>query len=246
MARLTAAYTSVVASGCLMSDKSCGAALWELEEAGYVEYHPCVPDIDSHLGGAQRLSSQGSHKRKGGEPRPYWRIRRAGLSAALRAWGVPADARFAYRTERHRLLDGTHRRRTRQWPAWLRKALPHADIYAGWSEVAIPRLRGYPDALVWGRMQGVETWFWLEVESGTFSRRLLLEKTVNRWLKATEYTRAVGVHLVFVFLAMPWVRKAARLAFADVPAHSAVVVADWSQGNFGRLPYPKWGEVVFE
>ena len=45
---------------------------------------------------------------------------------------------------------------------------------------------------------------------------------------------------------MPWVREAARLAFADVPSHSAVIVADWSRNNFGQLPYPKWGEVVFE
>ena len=42
------------------------------------------------------------------------------------------------------------------------------------------------------------------------------------------------------------VREAARLAFTDVPSHSAVVVADWSRSNFGQLPYPKWGEVVFE
>ena len=246
MARLTAAYTSEVASGCLMSDTTCRAALWELEEAGYVEYHPGDQYIDSHLMSAQRLSSQGLHTKRGEEPRPYWRIRRPGLSAALRAWGVPPDAQFAYRTERNRLLDSTHRRRSRQWPAWLRKALPHADIFAGWSEVGISQLRTNPDALVWGRMHGVETWFWLEVESGKSSRKLILDKTVTRWLKAMEYTKAVGVHLVFVFLAMPWVREAARLAFVDVPAHTAVVVADWSRDNFGRLPYPKWGEVVFE
>lgn len=246
MARLTAAYTSEVASGCLMSDTTCRMALWELEKAGYVEYHPCDPYIDSHLISAQRLSSQGLHNRKGEEPRPYWRIRRPGLSAALRAWGIPPDAEFVRRTERNRLLDSTHRRRSRQWPAWLRKALPHADIFAGWSEVGISQLRTNPDALVWGKIHGVETWFWLEVESGKSSRKLILDKTVTRWLKATEYTRAVGVHLVFVFLAMPWVRDAARLAFADVPVHSAVIVADWGRNNFGRLPYPKWGEVVFE
>ena len=107
-------------------------------------------------------------------------------------------------------------------------------------------MRTNPDALVWGKIHGVETWFWLEVESGKSSRKLILDKTVTRWLKAMEYTKAVGVHLVFVFLAMPWVRDAARLAFVDVPAHTAVVMADWGKDNFGRLPYPKWGELVFE
>jgi hypothetical protein len=124
--------------------------------------------------------------------------------------------------------------------------LPHAEIYAGWSEVGIPQLRTNPDALVWGKMYGVETLFWLEVESGKSSRKLILDKTVTRWLKATRYAQAVGMHLVFVFLAMPWVRDAARLAFADVPPHSAVVIADWSRSNFGQLPFSKWGEVVFE
>jgi hypothetical protein len=245
MTRLVAAYTGEVASGCLISDTTCRAALWELEKAGYVEYK-CDPYIDSHLISAQRLASQGSKKKKNEEPRPYWRIRRPGLSAALRAWGVPPEAEFGRRTERTRLLDSTHRRRSRQWPAWLQKAFPHANIYAGWSEVGISALRSNPDALAWGRMHGVETLFWLEVESGKSSRKLILDKTVTRWLKATGYARAVGVHLVFVFLAMPWVREAARLAFTDVPPHSAVVVADWSRSNFGQLPYSKWGEVVFE
>lgn len=243
MTRLVAAYTSEVASGCLMSDTTCRAALWELERAGYVEYHISDPYIDSHLLSTQRLASQGTRNE---EPRPYWRIRRPGLSASLRAWGVPPEAEFGRRRERIRLLDSTHRRRSRQWPAWLRKAFPHADIFAGWSEVGIPDLPINPDALAWGKMDGVETLFWLEVESGKSSRKLILDKTVSRWLKATAYAKAVGVHLVFVFLAMPWVREAARLAFSDVPAHSAVVVADWSKSNFGQLPYSKWGEVVFE
>jgi hypothetical protein len=65
-------------------------------------------------------------------------------------------------------------------------------------------------------------------------------------LKATGYAEAVGVHLVFVFLAMPWVRHAARLAFMDVPETCAVIIADWSRRHFGQLPFPKWGEAVVE
>ena len=244
MARLTAAYTNEVASCCMIEDRACRSALWELEKRGYIEYHENDTHIDSHLSSARQRSSKGEKKQV--DIWPYWRIRRPGLSAALRAWGVPAGAVFSNRSEKNRLLDSVHRRRSRQWPKWVSKALSHAEIYAGWSEVGIPGLKANPDALAWGRIQGFETLFWLEVESGHSSKNSILDKTTVRWLKANGYAQAIEVHLVFVFLAMPWVRDAARLAFMDVPRTSAVIIADWSRQNFGRLPFPKWGEVVFE
>ena len=244
MARFTAAYTNEVASCCMIDDGACRNALWELEKRGYVEYHENDTYIDSHFSTARQRSSKGEKKET--DVWPYWRIRRPGLSAALRAWGVPAGAVFSNRSERNRLLDSVHRRRSRQWPKWVSKALPHAEIYAGWSEVGIPGLRANPDALAWGNIQGVETLFWLEVESGHSSKNLILDKTTVRWLKATGYAEAVGLNLIFVFLAMPWVRDAARLAFIDVPKTSAVIIADWSRQNFGKLPFPKWGEVAIE
>lgn len=242
MARLTVAYTNEVASSSIIKDRACRTALGELEKHGYVEYHKNDTYIDSHLSSFRQRSSRGEKKDE--DVWPYWRIRRPGLSAALRAWGVPAGEVFGYRSERNRLLDSVHRRRSRQWPKWLSKALPHAEIFAGWSEVGIPGLKANPDALAWGMLQGHETLFWLEVESGHSSKNLILDKTTVRWLKAAGYADAVGVHLVFVLLAMPWVRDAARLAFMDVPKTSAVIVADWSRQNFGHLPFPKWGEVV--
>ena len=244
MARLTAAYTNEVASSCMIEDRACRSALWELEKRGYVEYHKNDSYIDSHLSSARQRSSKG--ERKNEDIWPYWRIRRPGLSAALRAWGVPAGEVFGYRSERNRLLDSVHRRRSRQWPKWVSKALPHAEIFAGWSEVGIPGLKANPDALAWGKLQGHETLFWLEVESGKSSKHLILDKTTVRWLKADGYADAVGVRLVFVLLAMPWVRDVARLSFMDVSKTCAVIVADWSRQNFGHLPFPKWGEAVIE
>jgi hypothetical protein len=244
MARLTAAYTNEVASSCLIENRACRNALRELEKKGYVEYHPNDTYIDSHLSSARQKSSKGERKEE--DIWPYWRIRRPGLSVALRAWGVPSGAVFGNRSERNRLLDSVHRRRSRQWPKWVSKALPHAEIYAGWNEVGIPGLKANPDALAWGKLDGFETLFWLEVESGHSSKNLILDKTTVRWLKATGYADAVGVRLVFVFLAMPWVRDAARLAFIDVPKTCAVIVADWSRQNFGHLPFPKWGETIVE
>jgi len=243
LARLTVAYTNEIARYCLINEAYCLESLRELESLRYIE-HCDDPLIDFHLVTARQKSSMGSVKDK--DIRPYWRIRRPGVSAALRRWGVPAGVPFDFRLERNKLLDSPHRRRSRQWPTWVKKALPHANIYAGWSEVSIPGARANPDSLAWGDINGVETLFWMEVESGKSSRQLILDKTITRWRKAVTYTNYVGVHLVFVFLGMPWVRNAARLVFMDVPKSCAVVVADWSKENFGQLPYPKWGEVVFE
>jgi hypothetical protein len=103
-----------------------------------------------------------------------------------------------------------------------------------------------PDALAWGRIHGVETLFWLEVESGRFTHRRLGEKMAVRWMKAQGYAGAVGVHLIFALLAMPWVRESARTAFTDISANCAVIISSWNRVNFGKLPYPKWGEAVVD
>lgn len=114
MARLVAAYTNEVASTCLIEDRACRNALWELEKQGYVKYHENDNNIDSHLSMVRQRVSQ--KEKNAQEVWPYWTIRRPGLSVALRVWGVPAGADFRYRTERNRLLDSIHRRRSRQWP----------------------------------------------------------------------------------------------------------------------------------
>jgi hypothetical protein len=243
LARLTVGYTNEIARYCLMNETYCLQALRELESLSYVE-HCEDSNIDFHLMTAKQRSSMGSENEK--EHKPYWKIRRPGVSAALREWGVPAGIPFEFRAERNLLLDSAHRRRSRQWPTWVKKALPHANIYAGWSEVSIPGARSNPDSLAWGEINGHETLFWMEVESGKSSRQLILNKTIARWEKAVIYANYVGVRLVFAVLGMPWVRNAARLAFMDVPPTCAVVISDWSKENFGQLPYPKWGEVVFE
>lgn len=242
MARLVSAYTNEVANTSLINRTYCLDALRELESEGYVEYHEHDPYIDAHIVRARGRSSKGEKKEK--DIHPYWRIRRPGVSAALRLWGVPAGGKFACRSERIKLFDSIHRRRSRQWPSWVKEALPHARIYAGWSEVGIPGLRATPDALAWGELNGIETLFWMEVESGKSSRKLILDKTISRWQKAVTYANHIGVNLIFSFLGMPWVRNAARMAFVDVPDSCAVIVADWRKGSFGNMPYPKWGEVV--
>lgn len=245
MACFTVAYTNEVVCSLMISERTARASLKILESRGLIEHHPNDGNIDDHLLAAKpRLSAPKPPKMWNGNYWPYWRIRRPGVSAALRAWGVPVGKGFKYHLEKNRLLNSPHRRRSRQWPTWLRRALPHAEIYAGWNEVSMPEIKARPDALAWGKIHGLETLFWLEVETGNLSRTRIEQQTAIRWLKATHYADAVGVRLVFVLLSMPYVQEAARLAFAEVPPNCAVILSGWNRLDFGTLPYPKWGEVV--
>ncbi len=248
MTCLTSAYNNEIACGLMVDERTSRKALKQLAASGYVEFHPNDGNIDCHLVDAKaRIAVKGRKSTKwNGDHWPYWRIKRRGVTAALRVWGVPAGGRFDYHREKNRLLNSLHRRRSRQWPKWVSLALPHARIYAGWNEVTIPGLDVRPDALAWGTLQNAETLFWLEVESGSGSGRRIEDLNGIRWEKATGYAQATGMRLVFVLLGQPWVREVARLAFSDVPPTCAAIIASWNKFNFGKLPFPKWGEVVVE
>jgi hypothetical protein len=231
LARADCAYTAEVASLVNFSRTTTRKALHTLAASGYLQ-----------------LIEAGKY--------PFWKIRRPGLSIALRSWGLPPGCAFRGRKERgrsacqerevfvpkkRRTSAGRHRRTARLWPAWLRRAWPHAQIWAGWSEVPCGRSR--PDALCWGRLDGHETLFWLEVEGGNTSREILREKTIRRVNRALVYARGFSVKLVFVFLGPPWVRQEGVKVFYDLPDDVAVVIEDWKA--FGELPVPEWGKVTW-
>ncbi len=171
--------------------------------------------------------------------RPIWQVKRKGTSLALRSWRVSGGVKFSAYKERRRNPDGKHRRTSRLFMASMRKSWRGTQIWTGWSEVQIPGIRTAPDALAWGRFDGHETLFWLEVESGGTSGKKILERSAKRFQKAILYAKENGVHLVFVLLGRPWVGRAARLAFVGVPENVAVIVADWKK--FGKIPIPHWG-----
>lgn len=248
IACFTAAYNNEIACSLMIGENVSRRALKTLATRGYIEYHANDGNIDSHLIEAKsRLATKGRKNTKwNGDHWPYWKIKRQGVSAALRAWGVPAGVGFREHREKNRLLNSRHRRRSRQWPRWVSLALPHAEIYAGWDEVSILGIHARPDALAWGKIQGAETLFWLEVETGSVAWWRIEEQTAIRWAKATTYAEAVGVHLVFVILGQRWVQEAARRACTDVPPTCAAILSSWNRLKFGQLPYPKWGEVVVE
>jgi hypothetical protein len=93
-------------------------------------------------------------------------------------------------------------------------------------------------------LDGYETLFWLEVESGNSSSRVLRNKTLRRVNQALVYARGFQLRLVFALLGPPWVRREGVKVFHNLPDDIAVVLEDWKA--FGELPVPEWGRVRWE
>lgn len=242
LARLHKGYTTEIAAlvgSGIDAARKLLRLLVEKECAVYVSDHvtPAKPKQVALIGEKEIGRVNPAEKKS----YPFWQITRKGTSIALRSWGLPPDYYFPQRKEYRTPMDSRHRRVARQWPAWVRKAWSHAEVWAGWSEVYLKNLAATPDALAWGRLDGHETLFWLEVESGHSSRQLIQKKMARRLSQASAYADTMKIRLVFVLLAMPWVQEAARSALASIPETVAVVTGDWK--GFGRLPVVEWGKI---
>jgi hypothetical protein len=180
------------------------------------------------------------------DPVPLWHLTRQGTSVALRSWGVPKTVTFdrKYREEQFtNLIPSNHRTKARMWPAWLKAAWPHAEIWTGWAEVKLPKpLKTVPDALAWGRIQGFETLFWLEVGDDHKRKSDIEDNMRIRLRNALILAKRTNVRLVFAFLGPNWVQDAASWAFERLPPEVGVVMAGWTK--FGELPVLEWGRVM--
>jgi len=175
---------------------------------------------------------------------PYWMWHptRKGVSAALRSWGASKGVDFSGMKELSQHLIGTsHRTNSRRWLAWLRSAYPHAEIWTGWSEVKIPGTSVRPDALAWGRIQGFETVFWLEVGDDHKKRRKIEEITKKRLSEAWRFCRETGTRLVYASISLNWVHEAVAWTCTSLPVGVAVILGDRRMA--GRLPSVEWGRV---
>lgn len=173
---------------------------------------------------------------------PSWHLTRKGLSLALRSWGAPRNTAFNSRVEENRYQIGSeHRTVARVWPAWLKSAWSQADIWTGWSELGIPGLSVIPDGLAWGRIQGYETLFWLEVGDEHKSKKEIETNTGTRLQEALKLSRRTGMRLVYTQLSTNWVHEAARWACVNLEPDVAVAMGD--QKRFGELPVIEWGNM---
>ena len=175
---------------------------------------------------------------------PLWHLRSKGLSLALRSWEIPKGIEFTSRKEENLQQIGyEHRRISRVWSVWLKSAWPHAEIWTSWCEVRIPDLSVIPDGLAWGRIQGYETLFWLEVGDGHKERNEITEITTKRLDQARKLCQRTGVRLVYAQLSTNWVHEAARWACVDLPHEVAVVMENLRR--FGKLPMLEWGQINY-
>jgi len=226
--RIREGYTKEIMSLTGFGKWKTHKRLEDLAEQGFVSYHAKSP--------------------KDWNPKeqyyPIWQVKRKGTSLALRSWRVSSGVKFSAYKERRKNPNSKHRRTSRLFMDSMRKSWRGTQIWTGWSEVQIPGMRTAPDALAWGRFDGHETLFWLEVESGGTSGKRIMERNAKRFQKAILYAKENDVHLVFALLAKRWAGQSARLAFVGVPENVAVVVADWKL--FGELIVPQWGRSLVE
>ncbi|MBI4760411.1 MAG: hypothetical protein HZC39_16125 [Chloroflexi bacterium] len=176
---------------------------------------------------------------------PYWMWHptRKGVSAALRSWGASKGVDFSGVKELNQHLIGTpHRANSRRWLAWLRSAYPLTEIWTGWTEVQLPEISVRPDALAWGRIQGFETMFWLELGDEHKKRMEIQRITRIRLASALEFCQQTGVRLVYAQISPKWVQKAVGMALSPLPPDMAAVTA--STRRFGKLPTVEWGAIT--
>jgi hypothetical protein len=177
------------------------------------------------------------------DPYPMWHPTRKGVSAALRSWGASKGVDFSNIKELHPdKICTPHRNISRRWLAWLRSAYPLTEIWTGWTEVQLPEISVRPDALAWGRIQGFETLFWLELGDGHKKRIEIQRITRIRLASALEFCQQTGIRLVYAQISPPWVQKAVGMVLGPLPPDMAAVTA--STRRFGKLPTVEWGSIT--
>ncbi|NOH00509.1 MAG: hypothetical protein QY332_21815 [Anaerolineales bacterium] len=174
---------------------------------------------------------------------PYWMWHptRKGVSVALRSWGASNGVDFSGVKELNPHLIGTsHRTNSRRWTAWLRSAYPQVEIWTGWTEVQLPEIFVRPDALAWGRIQGFETLFWLEIGDEHKKRKQIEKITRIRLASALKFCQETGARLVYTQISPPWVQDSVRWACNQLAQDTAVIIGNVRK--FGKLPVIEWGK----
>lgn len=161
-----------------------------------------------------------------------WQIRTKGLRIAHRSWKIPKGAHFAAYRREHRYAGERHRRVARMWRTWLEAAYHGIEIWECWTEV--PVHYGIPDALAWGTHHGQERLFWLEVDTGHSSKKIMKRNYERRLKIAYQHSCRWGIPIVFCIMGPPWVVDAFWHFGVNQYRGMAVIGHDWRE--FGLLP----------
>lgn len=168
-----------------------------------------------------------------------WEIGREGLRVAQRSWNIPKSVHFARYRHEFRYAGEKHRRVARMWRSWLEKAYRKVEIWECWTEV--PVHYGIPDALAWGTHHGCEMLFWLEVDTGHNSRKVMERNYGRRLYDAHVHSRKWGIPIVFCLVSLPWVVKHFIGHIACSYPNLSVIGQDWR--SFGMLPEYEMGGI---
>lgn len=177
------------------------------------------------------------------DPYPMWHPTRLGMSVALRSWGASKGVDFSNVKELNPHLIGTqHRTISRWWLAWLMSAYLRAEFWSGWSETKLPGIPVFPDALAWGKIQGYETVFWLEVGDEHKRSKQIEDLTIKRLNHAKRFCKRTGVRLVYTQLSLNWVLNVVRWSCVGLSDDMAVIMENKQQ--YGKLPILEWGKIA--
>jgi hypothetical protein len=160
-----------------------------------------------------------------------WKITHTGIRVAHRSWNVPKGVHFAPYRKEYRYAGERHRRTARMWRAWLETAYK-ADIWACWTEA--PMQRGIPDALAWGRMDNFQLLFWLEVDTGHSSKKVMRSRYSRRLKQIYIHSMEWNLPIIFCIMGPPWVVKYFPNCVPRVYPGVAMIGHDWRE--FGTLP----------
>jgi hypothetical protein len=212
LARLKTGHTREIASLAGFSETHVRHLLKELQADNLIEWK----QIDKYEG---------------------WEIRTTGMRLAHRSWNLPKGAYFAPYRREFRYAGERHRRVARMWRAWLDAAYPGIEIWESWTEV--PLQKGIPDALAWGRHRGRETLFWLEVDSGHSSKKIMKRNYRGRVWNAYDHAKEWGIPIVFCVMGPPWVVEEFPFCISRALPNLAMIGHDWRE--FGILPDYEFG-----
>ncbi|MBI2757219.1 MAG: hypothetical protein HYX49_00910 [Chloroflexi bacterium] len=161
-----------------------------------------------------------------------WEIKNKGLRLVHLSWNIPKGVHFAAYRREFRYAGERHRRVARMWRAWLENAYRGIEIWESWTEVSVRY--GIPDALAWGIYHGREMLFWLEVDSGHSSRKVMERNYRRRLYDAYLHAKEWGIQIVFCIMGPPWVVEEFRFCIPHLFPNLAMIGHDWRE--FGKLP----------
>ena len=220
LARMSIAGTKEIASTSGFSHTYMRKLLPELVREGYVLYHEKGVK-------EKRIKS------------PVWQIKRTGIQYVHQSWNIPNNLRFKGIRVEQKYAGQKHRKIARMCWAWLKEAYgSDYEIWQAWPEPSIGN--AHPDALAWGSYKGIETFAWLEVESGKKSGKRIANDILNRYEQANRISEAHDMPMIFVVLAQRWVLTSLQNnALFFIPSNVALIFENWR--NVGYLSTPNFG-----